>query len=116
MRENTKEIIWKEALILFSKHGYEGVSVKTIANAVGIKDSSLYKHYKSKQEIFDTIINKANLSMEEVRNRLAIPISAKTADNYQNINIDILVSMCSNLVSYYLQDEIISNWLIVKSN
>lgn len=40
---NTKERIVKEALTLFSKHGYQGTSVKNIADAVGIKDSSLYK-------------------------------------------------------------------------
>lgn len=45
-----------EALKLFSVKGYEATSVRDIAKAVGIKDSSLYNHYKNKQEIFDTII------------------------------------------------------------
>ncbi|MDO5519265.1 MAG: TetR/AcrR family transcriptional regulator [bacterium] len=53
----TKQKISKEALRLFSIRGYEATSVRDIAKAVGIKDSSLYNHYKSKQDIFDTIVN-----------------------------------------------------------
>ena len=52
----TKEKIVDEALTLFSTKGYKGTSVKSIADAVGIKDSSLYKHFKSKRDIFDTIV------------------------------------------------------------
>ena len=47
----TKERITEEALTLFSTNGYQGTSVKSIADAVGIRDASLYKHFKSKQEI-----------------------------------------------------------------
>lgn len=52
----TKERITDEALTLFSRHGYNGTSVKSIANAVGIKDSSIYKHFKTKREIVDAIV------------------------------------------------------------
>ena len=51
----TKERILREALRLFSQKGYDAVSVEQIADAVGIKAPSLYKHYKSKQDIFDAI-------------------------------------------------------------
>ena len=63
---NTKDYIAQEALYLFSKKGYEATSVRNIATAVGIKDSSLYNHYKSKQEIFDYVIEKySQLSTEK---------------------------------------------------
>ena len=52
----TKEKITEEALTLFAEKGYKGTSVKNIADAVGIKDASLYNHFKSKQEIFDSIV------------------------------------------------------------
>ena len=52
----TKERITEEALTLFSEKGYKGTSVKDIADAVGIKDASLYKHFKSKEEIFNAIV------------------------------------------------------------
>ncbi len=45
----TKERILTEALTLFSVKGYEPVTVAAIAEAVGIKAPSLYKHYKSNE-------------------------------------------------------------------
>ncbi len=62
---NTKKAILEAALDLFSVYGYDGVSVKDIASAIGIKDSSLYKHYKSKQDIFETLIAEMNRRFEE---------------------------------------------------
>ncbi len=55
MQKNTKEMICQAALHLFSIHGYTRVSTKAIADAVGIKDSSIYNHFKSKQAIFDEL-------------------------------------------------------------
>jgi AcrR family transcriptional regulator len=55
---NTREKIIYESLNLFSKRGFNAISVRDIAKAVGIKASSLYNHFKNKQDIFDTIIKK----------------------------------------------------------
>ena len=54
--EKTKDKILRKALHLFSRDGYEAVTVEKIAMAVGIKAPSLYKHYKGKRDIFDTIV------------------------------------------------------------
>ena len=54
--ETTKQRILTEAIKLFAKEGYEAVSVDQIAQAVGIKAPSLYKHYKNKRDIFDSIL------------------------------------------------------------
>lgn len=62
---NTKDRIAQEALYLFSEKGYAATSVRDIAAAVGIKDSSLYNHYKSKQEIFGYVIEKYAKSFQE---------------------------------------------------
>jgi AcrR family transcriptional regulator len=45
-----------EALDLFSERGYEGVSMRDIAAKVGIKASSLYNHFSSKADLFDSIV------------------------------------------------------------
>ena len=57
---NTKEKILDEALTRFAQKGYANVYVADIAERVGIKAPSLYKHYKSKRAIFDAIIDKMN--------------------------------------------------------
>lgn len=53
----TKEKILWEALQLFSQRGYEAVSVRELAGAVGIRESSLYNHFKGKQDIFDSLVD-----------------------------------------------------------
>lgn len=53
---HTKEQILMTALRLFAREGYEAVSVSTIAGELGITKGALYKHYKSKRDIFDHIV------------------------------------------------------------
>jgi len=55
MPGDTKERILDYAIDLFAERGYEGVSVREIAAAVGIKASSLYKHYENKEAILERI-------------------------------------------------------------
>ena len=58
---NTKERIFDVALDLFSKKGYDSVSLREIAEEVGIKKSSIYSHYPSKEailmDIFEYLTN-----------------------------------------------------------
>ena len=42
----TKETILKKALDMFAKSGYDSVSIRDIAKAVNIKESSIYYHFK----------------------------------------------------------------------
>ena len=53
---NTKQLILSAALDLFSQHGYNGASIRQIARVVGIRESAIYNHYKSKEEIFLAIL------------------------------------------------------------
>ena len=52
----TKEKILLTALELFARDGYEAVSVSDIARALGVTKGALYRHYKSKRDIFDSIL------------------------------------------------------------
>ena len=61
----TKERILEEALALFAQNGYDGTSVDQIAERVGIKAPSLYKHYKGKEDILNAIIDAAETRYEE---------------------------------------------------
>lgn len=55
---STKQKILHTAISLFSQKGYSGVSVRDITGKVGIKESSLYNHFKSKEEILTTIFER----------------------------------------------------------
>ncbi len=54
---NNKDKIFNVSIDLFSKYGYDGVSIRKIAGEVGIKESSIYNHYSSKEAIIDSILN-----------------------------------------------------------
>ena len=61
---NTKEKIFNVSLDLFSKRGYDSVSLREIAEEVGIKKSSIYSHYPSKEAILMEIFNQFTASFE----------------------------------------------------
>ena len=75
---NTKEKIFDVSLDLFSKKGYDSVSLREIADNVGIKKSSIYSHYESKEAIlmdifeylrnlfeYDELLNSEDLNLNE---------------------------------------------------
>jgi AcrR family transcriptional regulator len=49
--DNSRERIHLSALKLFSRYGYDGVSLQMIANDVGLHKSSLFHHYTGKLEL-----------------------------------------------------------------
>ena len=53
----TKNKIMDVSIDLFSQFGYDGVSVRQIASEVGIRESSIYNHFKSKEEILKAIMD-----------------------------------------------------------
>ena len=61
---STKEKFVIEALRLFSEKGYEAVSVAEIASAVGCSAPALYKHYKSKKQLLEAVIEASNKGFE----------------------------------------------------
>lgn len=56
MTKNTKDKIFETALDLFSQKGYSAVSIREITRTVGIKESSLYNHFKNKEQILESIL------------------------------------------------------------
>lgn len=58
----TKELIYHNALKLFAQYGYMNVGMRELAKSVGIKASSIYNHYKSKEDILmdiaQTLVNR----------------------------------------------------------
>ncbi|WP_407393083.1 TetR/AcrR family transcriptional regulator [Methanobrevibacter sp.] len=54
---SNKEKIFNVSIDLFSEYGYDGVSIRQIAREVGIRESSIYNHYKSKESILEEILD-----------------------------------------------------------
>lgn len=70
---NTKEKILTTALHLFAGNGFEAVSVSDIAGELGITKGALYRHYQSKRDIFDHIIQRMYEIDAARSRRFAVP-------------------------------------------
>ncbi len=105
-KRNTREIILEEALNLFSVKGYQSVTVKEIAQAVGIKDSSLYKHFDSKQAIYDTLLTWMNQKFEETVTFYRLPQGEmeSVAREYGRHDLIWLKKACEAVFLFFLKD------------
>lgn len=99
----TKDRILIEALQLFSKNGYDAVSMEQIAKAVGIKAPSLYKHYRGKQELFDAILQETERRYREFVDEIVIQDG-----EMDQINVDEIVQKAQAYVSYAIHDPYVS--------
>lgn len=55
---DVRDRILEEAIRLFLKNGFKGTSVKDLTEAVGIARGTLYCHFKSKDEVLESILEK----------------------------------------------------------
>ena len=101
-------------MTLFSAKGFEAVSVRDIAAAVGIKESSLYNHYKSKQEIFESIVAEYSKIGDDFFRSINILDEGKTFDvdertirMYKDMSPAQFEAMSLKILDYYLTDNTI---------
>lgn len=63
-KASTRDKILDAALTLFSEKGYDGVGVDLIGENAGIKGPSLYRHFKGKEDILNSLIEKVGAYYE----------------------------------------------------
>ena len=106
---STKQRILETSIDMFAERGYSAVSIREITRAVGIKESSLYNHFASKQQIFDDIleylqaqVGSITLSEEEA----AVAIAAMTLEQF-------LALGAQNLRLYFGNPVFVKVWRIL---
>ena len=57
MAKDTKERILALALTKFSENGYAGTNIREFTESLGLVKSSMYKHFASKEEIWNTLLD-----------------------------------------------------------
>lgn len=99
---DTKQKILSESLRLFSENGYDAVSVAEIASAVGIKAPSLYKHYKSKRDIFDSILKRMSEADGFYADENNMP---NVDDDYNNVSLESIKTFSVAMFKHWTDDE-----------
>jgi len=76
-RDVLRRAILDAARDAFVQYGYEGVSMRQLAEKVGCSHSNLYVHFKDKDALFDCLVEE---SFEQFGESLRAPDSAKRGD------------------------------------
>ena len=58
MENTTKEKILDSALVSFAENGYKGTNLRDLAAGMGLSKSALYKHFTSKEDIWNAVIDR----------------------------------------------------------
>lgn len=96
----TKERILYAALDLISEKGYNGVGVDLIAEYAGLKGPSLYRHYKGKEDIFNSLIDLVSAHYKE-----GAGLNNKLVDFPESM--DELIEDAMERIQFTMHDDII---------
>ena len=109
---NRKEEIMIVALHLFARDGYEAVSVSQIAGELDMTKGALYRHYKSKRDIFDSIVKQMEQQDSEQARENEVPEESieKTPEEYQNVSFDDFVEYSKSMFEYWTEDDFASSF------
>ena len=109
---NRKEEILIVALHLFARDGYEAVSVSQIAGELDMTKGALYRHYKSKRDIFDSIVKRMEQQDSEQVRENEVPEESieKTPEEYQNVSFDDFVEYSKSMFEYWTEDDCASSF------
>ena len=73
-----KEKILRTALRLFAQEGYEAVSISRIAGELGLSKGALYRHYRDKRDVLDSIVREMERRDAEGAQEYALPGAEET--------------------------------------
>ena len=109
---NRKEEILIVALHLFARDGYEAVSVSQIAGELDMTKGALYRHYKSKRDIFDCIVHRMEQQDGEQAVEYDMPEEEKEKmpEQYENVSLDDLVEYSKSMFEYWTEDDFASSF------
>jgi AcrR family transcriptional regulator len=97
--KSTKDKIFESAVDLFAERGYDGVSIRDIAAIVGIKESSMYKHYSSKDQLLEKIID-----YPMARIGIIGPPGASVEELIVKMGLDGFMAMASDTFTGWMKD------------
>ena len=98
MAKDTKEKILAAALEMFSRNGYAGTNIRELAASLGMGKSSLYRHFESKEELWNTLLDEMTAYYEA---HLGSPEHLPPVPD----SLEGLVTMTTRMVDFTVRDE-----------
>ncbi len=88
MANDTKKRILESALKMFSEKGYDGTNIRELSAELGLSKAAFYKHYESKEEIWQTVIDEMSKYYENnFGSPDKIPVIPKTTEEFKALAI-----------------------------
>ena len=98
MESKTKSRILDAALVMFAENGYNGTNLRDLAASLGLTKSALYKHYVSKEAIWNALLDRMEAYYAErfgsIQNLTKYPESG-----------DELLDMTMKMIDFTVHDE-----------
>ena len=109
---NRKEEILIVALHLFARDGYEAVSVSQIAGELEMTKGALYRHYKSKRDIFDCIVKRMEQQDSDQASEYNMPEDEKEKipETYETVSLDDFEKYSKSMFEYWTEDDFASSF------
>ncbi len=109
---DTREKILITALHLFARDGYEAVSVSTIAGELGMTKGALYKHYKNKRDIFDSIVERMYQIDAERAKEYEVPQEKYETQpkSYKNQSVEKIMDYTIAQFLFWTKDDFASDF------
>ena len=109
---NRKEEILIVALHLFARDGYEAVSVSQIAGELAMTKGALYRHYKSKRDIFDCIVKRMEQQDHDQASEYDMPEDEREEmpEQYETVSLDNFVKYSMSMFEYWTEDDFASSF------
>ena len=103
----TRERLLDAALARFSREGWGGTSIRDLARDVGIRESSVYKHFASKQAIFDALLERADARLAAVAAGLGVAVDSPESalPGYRGIFEQRLIEIARGFLDAVLHDD-----------
>lgn len=100
------------ALRLFARNGYEAVSVSEIAGELGMTKGALYKHYKNKRDIFDSIVARMFQLDSERAQKYDVPEETyeNMLETYRKTNLDNIREFTLAQYNFWTTDDFAMNF------
>ena len=110
--QNRKEEILLTALHLFARDGYEAVSVSQISGALDMTKGALYRYYKSKRDIFDSIVQRMEQGDSSQADNYDMPEGSKesTPEKYQTVSLHDFIKYSKSMFEYWTEDDFASSF------
>ncbi len=106
MKRDTRTNLIDAAQARLAEHGYAGTSIRDLAGDVGIKESSVYKHFPSKQAVLEAVLARAEERVAATAAALGVRVDDPdaAAQAYDGITLDRLTEIAQGFLTMWLHD------------